>query len=96
MKRHVAALALLALCLLPATAMASSISWSTPWTTGSLSSDGSSSASTSGNVAVDSTNVDWSLDLGTSSLSGSISALINGQSYSGSFDLSDLFNWLFW
>lgn len=96
MKRQAAAILLLAFCLLPASAMASSFSWNFPGSSGSYSSDGSTSATTNGTLTVDATTVNWDLTFGTGgAISGSGSALVDGQNYSGSFDFADLFSLLF-
>lgn len=96
MKRQAVAILLAALCLLPASAMASSFTWSFPGSSGSYSSDGSTSATTAGTVTVDTTTVNWDLTLGTGgAISGSGSATVAGQDYSGTFDFSDLFSLLF-
>lgn len=97
MKRLTAILLLTTALWLPATAtLASSFSWSIPGSAGSWSSDGSSSATTNGYLTVDSTTVNWSLNLGIGSISGSASAMVNGLEYAGTFDLSNLFSLLFW
>ncbi|HML55162.1 MAG TPA: hypothetical protein PKC79_13795 [Solidesulfovibrio magneticus] len=87
---------ILAMSLLPAPVMAASWSFSTPYgsTSGSLDPN-AVTVSSSGSLSVSSTLLDWSftLDKPTTSLSGS--ATVNGQAYSGSFDWSDLFAWLF-
>jgi len=96
MKRQAAAILLLAVCLLPASAMATSFTWDFPGTSGSYSSDGSTSATTSGTLVADTTTVNWDLTFGTGgALSGSGSALVGGQTYSGTFNFSDLFSLLF-
>jgi len=95
MKRLALVLVIVALCAGPLSAQAASFSWSTPWSSGSVSGDGSSSGSTSGSVTSGATTVDWSANLDTGSKTVSASATVNGQEYSGSFDWSDLFSWLF-
>jgi len=87
---------ILAVSLLPAPAMAASWSFSTPYgsTAGSLDPNAVTVSST-GNLSLSSTLLDWSFsyDKPTTSVFGS--ATVNGQAYSGSFDWSDLFAWLF-
>jgi hypothetical protein len=78
MKRLALLFVLAALCAGPLSAQAASFSWSTPWSSGTVSG-----------------NVDWSANLDTGSKTVSASTTVNGQAYSGSFDWSDLFSWLF-
>ena len=87
---------ILAVSLLPVPGFAASWSFSTPYgsTSGSLDPNAVTVSST-GNLSLASTALDWSfsLDKPTTSLSGA--ATVNGQAYAGSFDWSDLFAWLF-
>ena len=94
MRRYVALLVLMA-WLVPASALAGSFSWSTPWSSGTLSSGSSTALSGSGSVASGSTSVDWAFSLDGSSNTGSATTTVNGQSYSTSFDWSNLFLLLF-
>lgn len=95
MKRMAMLLVLAVLCLEPGLASAGSLSWSTPWTSGSISGESTSSGSTSGSVDVGATTVDWSASLDRAAKTISASATVNGQDYSGSLDWTDFFSWLF-
>ncbi len=87
---------ILAVFLLPAPVMAASWSFSTPYgaTSGSLDPNAVTVSST-GNLSLAPTLLDWSFSLSKPTTSVSGSATVNGQAYSGSFDWSDLFAWLF-
>jgi hypothetical protein len=86
----------LTLALLPATAGAGSWSFSTPYGSASGTIDSSAATvSSSGNLAINTTAVDWTFSLDKASTTVSGSALVNDQDYSGSFDWSGLFDWLF-
>lgn len=95
MKRHIMCLALVACCLMPAGASAASFSWTTPWSTGSLSTGSSSTVDSSGALVADGTSVNWLLSLDRTTQTGSVSATVNGQDFATSFNWSDLFTWLF-
>lgn len=96
MKRHAVCLALLILCLTPVSALSASFSWSTPWSSGSLSTGSSSTVDTSGTLAVNNTSVDWSFALDKGAQTVSATAGVNGQDYSASLDWSNLLSWLFY
>ena len=87
---------ILAVFLLPTPALAASWSFSTPYgsTSGSLDPNAVTVSST-GSLSLSSTLLDWSFSLDKPAASLSGSATVNGQAYSGSFDWSDLFVWLF-
>jgi len=94
MRRSVFALVLIA-CLIPASALAGSFSWSTPWGSGTLSSGSASTADGSGSVTAGTTTVGWNFSLDTASNTGTAAANVNGQSYSTSFDWNNWFLLLF-
>ena len=87
---------ILAVFLLPTPALAASWSFSTPYGSSSGSLDPNAvTVSSTGNLSLSSTALDWSFSLDKPTTTASGSATVNGQAYSGSFDWSDLFAWLF-
>jgi uncharacterized protein YggE len=95
MRPYLIALAL-CLALLPASALAASWSFSTPYGSSSGSLDPNAvTVSSTGSLSIDATLVDWNFSLDKPSTTVSGGATVNGQAYSGSFDWSDLFSWLF-